>query len=199
MKEMRMRSTCVQALVGCWMHKLHEGAGPCRRGRIVPARREREAGSPLAEPAPPPTRKSHQQQQALKDTSSRARARSASSSAFQRPLTCRLKGGQAGNTLEGATQAFKCPSSHVPALFVILRPILNNWFHIAAAHVERKEGDLEMSPSCDHNGSFSAGTTSRSLYNSPTSTSTLIGLERVQTDTTNVRIAQTSIHVEIWP
>ena len=121
-------------------------------------------------------------------------------SAFQRPLTCRLKGeGQAGNTLEGATQAFKCPSSHVPSLFVILRPILNNWFHIAAAHVERKEGDLEMSPSCDHNGSFSAGTTSRSLYNSNTSTSTLIGLERVQTDTTNVRIAQTSIHVEIWP
>ena len=25
LKEMRMRSTCVQALVGCWMHKLHEG------------------------------------------------------------------------------------------------------------------------------------------------------------------------------
>ena len=89
----------------------------------------------------------------------------------------------------------------MPALFVILRPILNNWFHIAAAaHVERKEGDLEMSPSGDHNnGSFSAGTTSRSLYNSNTSTSTLIGLERVQTDTTNVRIAQTSVHVEIWP
>ena len=80
-------------------------------------------------------------------------------------------------------QAFKCPSSHVmPSLFVILRPILNNWFHIAAAaaHVERKGGDLEMSPSGDHNGSFTAGTTSRSLYNSNTSTSTLIGLERVQ-------------------